>query len=227
MASRVRIVLGALGVIVAGAAGYLGVRRMSSSSSSSSPPPSEPAPSSSSGSTAERIIAAAKANVPADYGTPLWDEIMGPKRAPGKWAYYEDHYGTTCGVVAAKILEDAGVGPEYINRAEPGGSGFKIADHIARMQRAGLADGTIIDNAELEPGDVYHATHDNPPGEHVGTVIARDGDTITTADGGQTDANGHQCARIAVRRLSGDTLTRIDGVPAGAMKVTWRLHFAS
>lgn len=174
-----------------------------------------------------RIIAAARTLAPTAYGSPQWTDIMGaPEWAPGKWAYYEDNYGTTCGVFAAKVLEDAGADPSYINRAPPGGRGFVNGMHIAFIERAAIAQGTKIEDADLQPGDLYHATHDNPPGEHVGIVVERNGDQLLTADGGQTDSAGHQCSELISRKLDGSTLTRTDGIPSGPMKVTWRVHFS-
>lgn len=193
------------------------------------PPPSSP-PSSGGGGIAERIVAMARQYAPTSYGTDAWTQIMGaPMWAPGKWAYYEDHYGTTCGVFVAFILAMCGIDPRYINRKPPEGTGFKIGDHIAKLERGGMAtgDGALIRDANLQPGDIYRATHAS--GEHVGIVLSRTvnakGETILeTADGGQQDSQGRQCSKLCVRRLTGSTLRRIDE-PGSDMTVTWRLHF--
>lgn len=185
------------------------------------------------GGLSARIIAAARQYAPTEYGTAQWTEIMGaPEWAPGKWSYFEDHYGTTCGVFAAFVLDKAGAPPDYINRrTDDGGRGFTPSMHIAYLERAGMALGTIRRDADLRPGNVYHATHQTPtPGEHVGIVLERrdlpDGSIeLVTADGGQEDSQGRQCSRIVTRKLVGDELHRTDGVPSSPMRVTWRLDF--
>jgi len=106
------------------------------------------------------------------------------------------------------------------NRRPPEGLRYAIGESIARLYQGGRDAGWLttfpaasaaagVDvgaapEAEinpLRPGDVYcvhrhGATLNGRPvsGEHVGIVLRVDGATVITADGGQTDRRGRQCA---------------------------------
>jgi len=169
-------------------------------------------------SASNRIVNAAKRLVPCDYDTSLWDTILGGRISPGVWRYYEVNHGTTCGIVTGAILEQAGANPLLINR----GASYRIGAHISRLYEGGKKLGILRTDPDLQPGNVYCVTQDSTkPGDHshVGVVLARQGETLITADGGQTDSAGHQCARIVRRRLVGK---RIIG-PQSAGTFAWRL----
>lgn len=179
--------------------------------------PVGPAPDAS--GTGGPILRTARRVIPCDFGSPLWDEMLGGALGPGRWKLYEKGYGTTCGIVVGYVLEQAGADPRLINR----GDRFKIGAHISRLYEGGKAIGALRMDAELEPGDVYYMLRDGgKPGvlpEHVGIVLARNGDELVTGDGGQKDANGNQCARIVRRTIKGN---RIHG-PFGGATCGWRL----
>lgn len=178
-----------------------------------------PKPALDAGGAGGPILRAARRVIPCDFGTPLWDEILGGAIGPGRWKLYEKGYGTTCGIVVAYVLEQAGIDPRLINR----GDRYKIGAHISRLFQGGKAIGALRMDAELEPGDVYCMLRDGgKPGvvpEHVGLVLERHGAELVTADGGQTDANGNQCARIVRRTITGN---RIKG-PFSTGTCVWRL----
>jgi hypothetical protein len=73
------------------------------------------------------ILRVARRVIPCDFGTPLWDEILGWAIGPGRWKLYEKGYGTTCGIVVGYVLEQAGADPRLINR----GDRFKIGAHVS------------------------------------------------------------------------------------------------
>lgn len=187
-----------------------------------------------------RVLAAAKRLIPAPpavlgRGDPAWDDAMGGiKGGEGVWRYYGEGFGTTCGVVAAYIAFLAGLPAELINRDAPEGSGFRVGEHIARLYQGAKALGWLRQpeggQVDLKPGDIYctvrsGATWNGAPasGEHVGVVLsvsepdASGNRTVETADGGQRDANGLQCAKRNTRTLKGETLT----LGTGPALVAW------
>jgi len=128
---------------------------------------------------------------------------MGGQTGPGTFAYYSDGWGTTCGVVAAAILEKAGVHPSLINR----GGRFVIGEHISRIYKGAKDRGYLRTDSDLRPGDLYYVRR--PSGvEHVGVIVEKSGADTITADGGQRDKDGRQCARMCKRRFEGFTMIR-------------------
>lgn len=168
---------------------------------------------------ADTLVAAALASLPnpdtvLGEPSPEWDELLGGRKSPNQWRYYERGYGTTCGVVAAAWAEKAGWPAELINRDPPGGSGFKIGEHISRLHDGAKKLGWLHtpvagELPDLRPGDILGTTHPsvdksgNPiTGEHVDVVLSNDGQgNLETADGGQTDDNGNQAAKRRKRHV--------------------------
>ncbi len=171
---------------------------------------------------------------------PRWDKILGGRTSADSWKYYSRNFGTTCGVVAASWLEEAGGPPDMINRDPPGGSGFKNGWHIIKIMEGAKKLGwfrkpTNGQLPDLQPGDFYGSNHPAKDkktgavidGTHIGTVLSvdRSGDTMTieTADGGQGDWI-HQSAARRKRTLfiSKGATPYIDGtlIPAGAVVLT-------
>lgn len=253
--SAFRLFAGLAGAAVA-AYGLLRVLRSSSSTSTStpatSPAPSKPRPP----DVAAELVNVATRDLP-DSSTvlgepsPRWDEILGGRKGPGQWGYYEAHHGTSCGVVAAAWLEGAGGPPSLINRAPPGGNGFVIGKHITKLHDGAKAIGWLREPTrgelpDLAPGMIYGTTRpakdaEGHPlsGEHVGVILSvhRDGDvmTIETADGGQEDAQGRQAAKRKTRTVlvsqgsipysDGSMIPRgdvaIESPGAGNVKLAW------
>lgn len=124
--------------------------------------------------------------------------------------------GTTCGIFAAYCAGKAGWPVEMVNRkpddpVAPGAS-FVPGAHILRVYEGAQKRGWIKKGVAPEPGDYYCVTHEGATydgkavsGEHVGVVIdvsdaAADGTRkVTTADGGQSNAKGEQCAHQNAR----------------------------
>ena len=196
-----------------------------------------------SGTMSLRLVNVALAYLPTSSSTlgegdPRWDALLGGKVGEGRWKYYQRGYGTTCGIVAAALLEEAGGPPELINRDPPGGSGFTPGAHISRLyegaQKLGLLrkpdEGQVPD---LRRGDIYGSTRpakdkDGNPlsGEHVGCVVgldaAADSLAIETVDGGQGTSEHQMMKRIVRRvRMSDGTLAYPDGsrIPAGTVAI--------
>jgi len=171
----------------------------------------------------ERVRAAALALAPASTGDPRWDdEVLGGKLGPGRWRYFERGYGTTCGIFAGAVLARVGAPAVLINRDPPEGSGFRVGEPIARLYQGAQTLGWLRvagrDPIDLRRGDVYcvhrpGATYKGAPvsPEHVGIVVDVSGSKITTADGGQTDAQGEQCSLRRERTLSGSELATVSG----------------
>lgn len=171
------------------------------------------------------------------------DTVLGGETGPGAWRWFTKGKGTTCMVFMTAVLEQAGVPKEYLNRPWPGeDTSGKPTEHyhfgawMAPMQKAGSALGAplVYENnpSTLTPGDVYVVTRDATASSdpaidrtHVGIVLETtdqvdEGLALTTADGGQTDPEGRQCARIMHRTLKGN---RMQG-PFGGATLIARLH---
>ena len=190
-----------------------------------------------------RLVDVALSYLPTSASTlgeedPRWDALLGGKMGDGRWKYYERGFGTTCAIVAAGMLEQAGAPPELINRDAPGGSGFKPGWHVTKLHEGATQLGWIRMPQEgrlpdLEPGDIYCATHpakdrDGNPlsGEHVGCLVGvdttADAIALETADGGQGTSAHQMMARIRrVVRVSDGTLTYPDGsrIPSGTITI--------
>lgn len=160
---------------------------------------------------------------------PRWDAAMGGRKGPDVWSYYQENAGTTCGLFAAWVLSLCGAPPVMINRNPPEGSGFAIGAHITKIYQGAKSLGWLrtppaSGELELLPGDLYCTTrpgatyHGQPTsGEHVGFILSigaagPDGARpVETADGGQTDQNGRQCAKRRQRTLRGRQLSLVTG----------------
>lgn len=193
----------------------------------------------------ERLIQIATNYLPSSKSTlgepdPRWDAILGGKVNADEWKVYSRNFGTTCGVVAAAWLEEAGGPPDMINRAAPKGSGFKPGWHIIKIVEGAKKRGWYRapskgELPELNPGDFYGSNHpakDKKTGKtidgtHIGLVLSveRVGDElhIETADGGQGSWTKQFAARKKrVLRISSGNTPYIDGtmIPAGAIVVS-------
>lgn len=155
-----------------------------------------------------------------------WNAMLGGLKSPGKWGYYENGYGTTCGVACSAWL-DGIAPPSMVNRTtDDGGNGFKPGTVIAK-QVGGAKDlkwYTLVKHGSLpdvQRGDELYYTHPGSKGEteeHVGIILSAaytgaPGDSsgsidIVTGDGGQNDGHGNQAARRRHRRI-----TLVNGVP--------------
>lgn len=160
---------------------------------------------------------------------PRWDAAMGGRRGADVWGYYQENAGTTCGLFAAWILSLCGAPAAMINRAAPEGSGFTVGAHITKIYQGARSLGWLrtppaSGELDLRPGDLYCTTragatyHGQPvSGEHVGFILSigpagPDGArAVETADGGQTDGNGRQCAKRRQRTLRGRQLSLVTG----------------
>ncbi len=150
-----------------------------------------------------RILRAVHDLIPCDYGTQNWEWMMGGLVKPGVFRYYSDGWGTTCGVVAAAVFEHAGVNEALINR----GNRFVIGAHISRIYSGAKKLGYLHEDTDLQPGDMYYVRRDSGV-EHVGFIVEKNGADTITADGGQKDNQGRQCARLCKRRFEGDVMIR-------------------
>ncbi len=189
---------------------------------------------------ADALVNAALADLPDSTSVlgepdPTWDERLGGKKSANQWAYFERGYGTTCGVVTAAWAEIAGWPADLINRALPGGSGFKIGAHISKLHDGARAHGWLHEPKhgelpDLVPGDILGTTHpavdkDGNPivGEHVDVVLSvdpqDDGLHIETADGGQTDDKGNQAAKRRQRVVHANGAVVSSG--SGNATVAW------
>lgn len=172
---------------------------------------------------ADRVLRAAAELSPAHEGDPHWDDfILGGALGAGRWRYFQRGYGTTCGIFGAACFARAGAPAVLINREPPEGSGFVPGQPISRLYQGAQTLGWLRvagkDAIDLRPGDLYcvhrpGATYQGKPvsPEHVGVVLAVKGEAIATADGGQTDTQGRQCATRNSRKLSGDQLSTVSG----------------
>lgn len=195
------------------------------------------------GRLSERLLAVALADLPASDSvltepSERWDAVLGGRIDADRWRYYERGFGTTCGVVAASWLEDAGAPPEMINRNPPLGDGFKMGWHIIKARdgarkRGWLREPQSDQLPDLRPGDLYATNHpakdkNGKPidGTHIGLVVAVEhaGDAINieTADGGQGPWRKQSAMRVArTVRISDGSLKYADGspIPAGRVAV--------
>jgi len=157
---------------------------------------------------------------------PRWDAILGGRKGPDLWGYYQwakgAKYGTTCGIFVAACAAYAGLPREIINRDPPEGSGYVPTAHIKRLWEGGGILGwrkAYDPKSGFEPGDIYcqarDGTFNGKPTriEHVGIVLScledgRGGWILETADGGQTHPEtGRQCAKRAQRTVFGKKIT--------------------
>ncbi|WP_437679984.1 hypothetical protein [Sorangium sp. So ce131] len=141
--------------------------------------------------------------VPSDTGDAAFEEIA--KDYGGK--------GTTCGYICHWLLWRIGCrDATVVNRNEPGdGLTYRPARNIS-MLRWNTYFRVASRDARPEPGDIYLVSDGPPPTEHVGVVLDVAGDVWTTADAGQPNVRGEQCARLVKRRLRADgALERLDG----------------
>jgi len=157
---------------------------------------------------------------------PRWDAILGGRKGPDLWAYYQwakgAKYGTTCGIFAAACAAYAGLPREIINREPPEGSGYVPSHHIKRIwDGAGPLGWRMAYDGKsgLVPGDIYcqarNGTFNGKPTriEHVGIVLScledgRGGWILETADAGQTHPETlRQCAKRTRRIVVGKKIT--------------------
>lgn len=147
--------------------------------------------------------------VPSDYGDALFAKIID--------GLYEEapHAGTTCGFLASYLLYELGVrAPEIVNRNdEAWGLRYQIGGNISRLIAGAKALGAFRPGAEgIKPGDIYFVSNGTSSSEHVGVFIrAIDGRHWQTADGGQTNGQGHQAARYVTRDFDGTHLGSPNG----------------
>ena len=99
------------------------------------------------------ILRVARRETRCDFGTPLWDEILGGAIGPGRWKLYEKGSGTTCGILVGYVLEQARVDVRLINR----GDRFKIGAHISRLYEGGQSDRRAPHGCGTRAGDVEGA----------------------------------------------------------------------
>lgn len=162
----------------------------------------------------QKVIDIASSVAPVLWETPLWTEMMGGRidkktKWPGMFKYYQDNYGTTCGVIVNYIIEKAGAPPAMINRGPPCNSTkqipcFGIGQHISKIsvmsQKLGIMK-TDLDG--IKPGDLFVIAQDSikvGDPSHIGVVLYRDGNSLITADGGSS-CNGKQCSKITFRTI--------------------------
>lgn len=193
---------------------------------------------------ADTLVAAALEDLPNPDSVlgepdPRWDALLGGKKSANQWAYYERGFGTTCGVVTAAWAEKAGWPAALINRDPPGGSGFKIGEHISRLHDGARSLGWLHtpnkgELPPLAPGDILGTEHPstdkngNPiTGEHVDVILSvtaqPDGTlAIETADGGQEDSHGNQAAKRRQRIVHANGTVVSPG--SGNATVAWWIH---
>lgn len=152
--------------------------------------------------------------------------------------------GTTCEIFVAYCMAKAGWPLDFINRAKDDpvapGAGFNAGMHAVKIKAAAQQRGWIVtpphgvagpDTPLMIAGDAYcttrpGATYDGKPvsGEHMGIVLdvsepnAAGQRTVVTADGGQTNVKGEQCAHWNTRTLFPDGRLVANGVES---KLEW------
>lgn len=147
-----------------------------------------------------RVLDCVRAVTPSDTGDPRFDAVLGGRVAPGKWRYYEAGYGTTCAVFVTYVLECAGAPVACLNR----GAAFKVGAHTVPLLDCARARGAYKPGLEgVRPGDIYYVA-DTAHNWHIGFWLSALGSHVVTADGGQTNASGQQCARFVRRVLKHD-----------------------
>lgn len=147
-----------------------------------------------------RVLATIEETTPSDTGDPQFDAVLGGRIAQGKWRYFEVGYGTTCAIYVAYVLERAGAVVECINR----GALFKVGAHATRLVECARARGAYHEGAEgIRAGDIYYVA-DTVENWHMGFWLSRQGSELLTADGGQTNTQGAQCARFVRRVIQPD-----------------------
>lgn len=152
-----------------------------------------------------RILQCIQAVTPSDVGDPRFDAILGGRVGPGRWRYYETGYGTTCAIYVTYALECAGAPASCLNR----GQAFKPGAHLVPLLDCARAWGAYKPGFDgARPGDIYYVSN-TPAAWHVGVLISSIGTNVVTADGGQTNAKGQQCARLVRRVLQRDPGGRV------------------
>lgn len=154
----------------------------------------------------DRILAELPAWVPTTLGDGVFERLLGEGLGPGKWTYYEEGRGSTCGVFVAAILEICGAPRVMINRGKVHVPGAPISRLIAGAKALKV---WREDVAGMNPGDVYVVAV--PPDftdTHVGFFISHlPGGWIRTADAGQTARNGAQATRFCKRRTTAGAIS--------------------
>ena len=172
-------------------------------------------------------------------GDAALDPIYGGRRpdAYGEpaWGYYQrvigtnqdgtpKSGGTTCAITLGYLMSLAGWPADMVNRlpsdpVAPGG-GFTAGLPVSKIVSGAKKRGWYLPpTTPLRPGDAYHVDHWRPNSDHVGDVVAVNGQTVETADGGQgRGADVHRNIRVLTSDGGNRTLT-LNGVPARLLGV--------
>lgn len=173
--------------------------------------------------TRETILESIRFLIPSDWESHKFDWMMGPKLGPGRYKYYEKGHGTTCAIVVNAVLERAAIRPSALNR----GKFYRGNDHLSALVKHAKSKGAYVASPKaFQPGDIYYIQENGRPENwHAGFFFSGGNSAIVTADGGQSNAAGNQCALFVKRkaRQRGDSM-EFSGPDGGNWRrVVWSL----
>jgi len=147
--------------------------------------------------------------VPSDHGDPAFADLA------ADWT----GGGTTCGFLCHWLLYRLGcTDATLVNREAPDrGLSYVDGRNIAKLYHGGATPFVRwTPGASPQAGDIVFIRGDGNPTEHVFVYLSEeftaDGTVWNTAEAGQTNEHGHQCARLKRRRpLVGSGALRVSG----------------